>query len=368
MRHHLALLLWFGCGLPLLGACGDGQNGAATAADASAASGGSPANSGGITGNDGAGGVTGTGGHTTPDASFDAATALPDASPDAGGDATRPTPFSWTRTQLPVFTRGIGGARDEVWVVGEGGGIVTSRGDDVWIRRITDTGARLTGAWGTGPDDVYVSVYQNFVLHWKGGQWQHEFRGIAAGTIFLGVWGRAADEVYALSGAVLRSSGDGLWTQVPIADQGSIQALWTAGPNDFWTIDNRGVVNHVKDGQRSIEKTAFTRGIGIWGSGPSDIYALCIDGISHSRGDGKWTVEVRFDTMHLGGAGVWGAGSSDVSVVTQEGQLWRSRGDGQWWPEVIDPALASGNDVVGIWGADARNVYVATYSAVYHGR
>jgi hypothetical protein len=235
-------------------------------------------------------------------------------------------------------------------------------------RRPTDTGAQLTGVWGTAPDNVYVSVRSNFVLRWTG-SWKHESQGIPAGATFRGVRGSDANDVYIYGGRIFRSAGDGVWTPVPIQDQlGDILSLWVAAPGDLWGVDTIKSVYHLKGGATNIQQTGAP-GVprGIWASGPTDIYVVTTEAIVHSRGDGRWTIQQTFGGQ-TGATAVWGAGPNAVFVGTFDGRILRSGGDGRWVSQTIDPAATAYRDVLAIWGTSPSNVYVATTTTVYRGR
>jgi hypothetical protein len=236
----------------------------------------------------------------------------------------------------------------------------------MWTPRIgTGTGATLTGVWGTAPNNVWVSVNANVILRWTG-SWQRETLGIPAGAVFAGVSGTGPQEIYAHGGSLYRSTGDGLWARL---DSPPIFVLWARAPDDLWLSDAVGNLYRSRDRAatwpRQAEEIPGRNFSGIWASGPDDVYVVSGEAIGHLRG-GVWVTEMRVNTMVVAFTSVWGAGPGDVFVGASDGQVYRSRGDGRWQPERVDPARQM--RIVGVWGTGPRNVYLATWGGIYHGR
>jgi hypothetical protein len=283
---------------------------------------------------------------------------------------TRPRAMVWVREPNgPTFARAVSGTGgNDVWVVGDSGTVRHSMGDGTWSYRNVSVGGsgRLTGVWGSAPNNVFACAFANVIVRWDGsGTWQRF--GFPAGEVFEDVWGSGPDDVYAGGRGVYRWNGTS-WTLMP--DLTSAMSIWGTGPNDVWMLNGSSWVTHKRaDGTWVKEPTDLTApGVAIWNSGPNDIYLLTAAEVAHSTGDGKWARQ----TLAGKAAGeiltaLWGSGPSDVYVGSDDGNLFRSTGDGRWYPEKVDPATPS-TLVDGIWGSSRDNVYVVTGSGTFRGR
>ena len=216
---------------------------------------------------------------------------------DAGGEAPagpRPVALTWVREGPNARGDVIRGtAADDVWLVSKGGDIWHSRGDGTWQDRSDERSWQLTGVWGSGPDDVYVSVLANFVYHWNGTAWGKQTDGIPIGLTYRTIWGSGPNDIIVAGPSVYRSNGDGRWMgqTVPLT-VGPFVDIWSSGPNDIWVLANNGVARWKGDGQWRAELGPRERGaVDIWGSGPNDVYVLYFDAVAHTDGSGTWTFQ-----------------------------------------------------------------------------
>jgi hypothetical protein len=283
----------------------------------------------------------------------------------------RPPALTWVK-EGPTFIGDVirGTAADDIWVVNKAGSAWHSRGDGMWQYRSPGTW-QLTGVWGSGPNDVYVSVLANFVFHWDGMEWKKQTDGIPIGTTYRTVWGTGAGDVFVAGGSVYRSAGDGRWAGLPHrAGVGPFADIWGSGPSDVWVLGEGGIARWRGERGWQYEPKPGVRGaVGIWGSGPNDVYVLYFDAVYHTDGNGTWTTqsvpEKQGDNEDF--KAIWGSGPTDVYIGGGEGRVFHSKGDGRWFAEPIDPALPRLN-ISSIWGTGPNNVYLATPGGVYRGR
>jgi hypothetical protein len=283
----------------------------------------------------------------------------------------RPTPLVWVK-ESPIFGRAIGGTGPEdVWVVGTNGRAWHSRGDGVWQERSADTPWELNSVWGSGANDVYASVMANLVLHWNGQLWEKQVEGIPIGATYAAVWGSGPRDIYLAGPGLYRSSGDGRWMrQTWPVGAGPFVGIWGSGPNDVWVLGGGGVLRSKGDGIWRLENTGRTIAVtAIWGSGPDDVYALYGGAVAHTRGDGSWTVTEIPDRLPVGEvlSDIWGSGPSDVYITADAGRVFRSLGDGRWFPETVDAKLGAFS-IFAVWGSGPGNVYLLTAGGIYRGR
>lgn len=177
-------------------------------------------------------------------------------------------------------------------------------------------------------------------------------------NIYEGVWGSAANDVYAVgrSGRLAHSTGDGKWTAQPTTTSAHLTGVWGSSASDIYVSVNSNFILHsVGDGTwQHQDYTVGTTFDDVWGSGPSDIYVVGA-GAVHGTGDGKW--ETPAQSLGSGTTfAIWGSSDSNIYAVRDgsgDQTISHSTGDGKWKAETT-PA---GPKMQWIWGADANHIY-----------
>jgi hypothetical protein len=274
----------------------------------------------------------------------------------------------WVKETSMVLGDAINGTgAHDVWVVDGAGNIWHSEGDGTWTSRTAESGWRLTGVWGSGPNDVYVSVRANFVFHWNGAGWAKQTKGIAIGLTFETIWGSGPTAVYMADPSIYHSGGDGQWQglDVPLGS-GPYVGIWGSGANDVWALGSGGVARWNGRTWKNESTGEMTGAAAIWGSGPNDVYAVYGDHIRHTDGGGSWTVQPSppFKSALEQMISIWGSGPDDIYIGGTEGRIFHSRGDGQWIPQVVDPRVP-GVSIYGIWGTGPQNIYLLAATGIF---
>jgi photosystem II stability/assembly factor-like uncharacterized protein len=132
---------------------------------------------------------------------------------------------------------GVTGSAGGLWIVGDGGVVLTSRGDGKWEQADAGTRADLAAVWSQSSKNVWVAGTDT-VLRWDGDSWRElnvprgAYRAIAGND-------RGAIAIGAEDGRVLVSSDNGKTWKLSIALDASIEALWYA-PNGDLSIAGAG--------------------------------------------------------------------------------------------------------------------------------
>jgi hypothetical protein len=192
------------------------------------------------------------------------------------------------------------------------------------------------GFWGSGPQDIYVTVLPYPVT---GYQCSNLFHSMGNGTwtplalpskCVYGVWGDSATDVYAgSSDGLLHWSGSGVWT------------LAAPGPNAVMPLGGAGT---------DLFSIAAPNGTGGWS-----------DGLLHFSGRwGNWEQEAqvpgKLNGMWVGpGDDVYAVGSQPDARGT--GSTIVHRGSDGTWRQEIDPAFNQGG-IAAVW-ASGTDVYAA---------
>ena len=272
-----------------------------------------------------------------------------------------------------------GSSSNDVWAVGENGTMVHwdgktwqalgsypgsvadtfgavngSSAGDVWALGVTAVhwdGAAWTtsptyavmgaGAWGTGPDDVWVVGRGGYITHWDGALWSLVPSTIT--TDLFAVWGSGPDDVWATGdvGVAMHWNGSAWSAKAPPGVE-PLHGLWGSSATDVWAVGITGVVNHWNGAAWSSSGSGLTvRAVS--GSGPSDVWAVGTGPMMHYDGnvwslvtnpvggllDGVWT-HTPADAWAVGAGGqIPALGRQDLVIVCERGDHEPERGVGQ---------------------------------------
>jgi hypothetical protein len=220
------------------------------------------------------------------------------------------------------------------------------------VPSIPDAGGLLsiTGIWGSGPDDVWLS--NDVIDHWNGAAWSPylDTGGTLAGLSPGGVWGSSADDVWMMSldnatrAHILHWNGTA-WSQTIAPGEPDVLSDGGAPPGSYVLMR-------------------------VWGSGPDDVWSVGFDPfhlrwpapIVHWSGT-EWTLS-RFPDMVL--ESVWGSGPDDVwavgargprrAILHYDGTAWSLAQGGAL--DVPDASIENANDSLDdIWGTGPNDVW-----------
>jgi len=164
-----------------------------------------------------------------------------------------------------------------------------------WVCQEFPSLAPQHAIWGTAKDDIYVVGDGGGIYHFDGSSWAQ--MSTPTSESLLDVWGFAGGPVFAVgtNGTILRMAGS-TWVQMPFpANPGTadsvlptLRAIWGASPADILVCGQGTVQNHAMlhfDGTqwRQCDDDP-TDAYGLWGSGTNDVFLVGFDGIFHYEG------------------------------------------------------------------------------------
>ncbi|MBX7196747.1 MAG: hypothetical protein K1X94_32140 [Sandaracinaceae bacterium] len=188
-----------------------------------------------------------------------------------------------------------------------------------------------------------------------------------AGNSLSGVWGAAADDVWAVGtlGTILHFDG-ATWSAVPSGTTTGLNAVWGSGADDVWAVggesfwtftdEGTGVLLHW-DGTRWSTTMPGSRGLfGVWGTSASDVWAVGHDTILHYDGatwtrqptdmpyalysvyaaapDDVWAVGDYWPVLHYDGS-TWTAAPDGLRGIGATGAVWGTGADDVWTSSLI---------------------------------
>lgn len=311
---------------------------------------------------------------------------------DDDGGPTGRCKIETTEAESGADLVGVFGDSGDVLVVGPGGDVL-QLGESGWSEVATGLPGQLLDIWG-GPDGEWFVVGRDadsgtsVIGHYDGSEWQemaHPHPHPEYEEELTGVWGSAADDVWAVGQGggyrILRYDGT-QWNMVWESSQ-ALTKIWGSGP-DFAVITggaDAGSSILIYDGAEwsplevELPDPACAGAINsAWGSGPDHFYVVgraCgeVADINHpliaEYSDGAWTALLHQDPDYdeIAGGGlsatlndVWGfsadvifAVGDDYSYLVEAGQLTQ-----------IEPSSLS------VWGRSLAEIFAVGAQGMIH--
>jgi hypothetical protein len=244
--------------------------------------------------------------------------------------------------QQRMFTGAWGSGPNDVFAVGTAGTIVRWDGT-TWSPMSSGTTADLESVWGTGPNDVFAvggafmtGPASGTILHWDGKTWSPMSPPASNVGGYLGVWGSGPSDVYAVGSQI--SHWDGMsWSAIGLGPSGpsappsgpapppggpglptGYRAVWGSGRDDVFV--GGGGVAHWDGKSWSTMSTGDVEAI--WGSGPQDVFTIGGSQVLHWNG-ASWSdiTPALAPPTYFYFYTVWGTGPNDVLVTGVDTRL-----------------------------------------------
>ena len=170
-----------------------------------------------------------------------------------------------------------------------------------------------------------------------GRNWKPSYKGIPGRPVRYGIWGSAADDVFALghTGSIVKDGYndqrilhfDGRqWSdQMDMIPPQPLRAIWGSSSREVFAVGDRGLSVRY-DGKRWLamepagKRTTWQRLNAVWGRSPSEVYAVGDFGTALRYDGQRWEVMPTNSDSHL--YGVWGdAGCNHLFAVGATGTI-----------------------------------------------
>jgi hypothetical protein len=266
-------------------------------------------------------------------------------------------PLTGQTSQVPVSIT----VKNDIKDLSNDGMVRRLAGGDLQLLK-TGVNKNIYGVWGTAADNVYAVGAQGTLLHWNGGSWTLQ-ASLGGGTADLrSVYGADATHVWAVGTAGAAAAFNGaVWKAIPMLSgtanfNGVFAATKSGGGYDVWAAAQQGLYRLVESGgQAGLQKfnpTPYGNYLGIHGSDAEHIWAVGMTGvIAHWNGQ-SWKQQTSTTSIAL--RSVWAASATSVFAVGEKGQILRY--DGQVWKAMQSPTQQT---LASVWGTSDKDVWAA---------
>jgi hypothetical protein len=216
----------------------------------------------------------------------------------------------------------------------------------------------LLGIWGTAANDIWAVGYGGTFLHYDGSSWQ-VVPSDATNDLFS-VRGSSPSEIWAVGrgGALWHYNGTS-WSesgQSRTLTTVNLNALWSSAANDYFAVGRFGNILHF-DGTSWTRTTSGTEDLtGVFGFAANDVWAIGPNGtLLHYNGT-AWQASPQsgvLTTEFL--TSIWGSAANDIYVSGGNNVLLHY--DGSTWSMVTLATPSMNIDV--LWGSGPRDVFAA---------
>lgn len=243
--------------------------------------------------------------------------------------------------------------------------------------RIADSFKFTTETYGVTSvpgGDVWVVGQEGYAARVKPGL--TEFKTVGGSSSLVGIWGAAANDVWAVGASGLRLR----WTGTAWASAGSANVTFRGitgfGASDVWAYGSSDLSKPYVErwtgaAWAPVAAPAPSGAVGsisgissLWGSGPTDVYAIVGESAGLPRAvhfDGTSWTTIAAVTGRL--RSVWGSAANDVWIVGGAGTVYHF--DGTRWSTQTSGVRY---DLISVGGSSASNVWIAGAGGVIHRR
>jgi hypothetical protein len=190
-----------------------------------------------------------------------------------------------------------------------------------------------SGIFGFAANDVWAVSDGGLILHYDGTKWTTQHVGMFD---LNGIWGGAPNDIWVVGdgGTLLHYDGTS-WTPMMSGTPLSLGAVYGSSTSDVWLIGDQGLVMHY---------SGADSGMG-WVTVDVPVPTLLVDGGIAPVGDGDTPIDL---------GGVWTDGPDDVWLIGDAGVILHY--DGKSWT-TTPTNLPTYKGIGGIWGSGPTDVW-----------
>ena len=148
--------------------------------------------------------------------------------------------------------------------------------------------AGWTGVWGAAADDVFAVGQQGKIAHYDGSSWSSQASGTS--SELLDVWGAASDDVFAVGegGTILHYDGKA-WSPMASGTTRRLGAVWGSAPDEVLAAGASGALLHYDGARWKRRRFPAAEWISsLSGLSPTDVHATTAQHVYHFDGT-RWS-------------------------------------------------------------------------------
>ncbi len=169
--------------------------------------------------------------------------------PPANAAVTEPNAWTVVKSVSNELLFSIWGdsATGKVFAVGDQDehkeGTVLFYDGKTWTKQSSGAPSALCGVWGSAADDVFAVGLLGTAIHFDGKKWSKMETGIE--SALLGVWGTSDKDVYAVGdqGVILHYDGKA-WSPVESHTEYGLFGVWGTGPDNVYIFGSCNLLLH----------------------------------------------------------------------------------------------------------------------------
>lgn len=183
-----------------------------------------------------------------------------------------------------------------------------------------------------------------------------------------GMWGSAANNVYAANHTGMLQYNGTAWSHVPAVRWRSLYDVWGSGTSTAWGVGEKGELVQWDGSAWTLFRydgtSVAAKGLGdfatparsytlrgVWGNSPTSVFAVGDSGVVLRYNGTTWSRMTTGTTVQLND--VWGSGPTDVYAATATGRLLRF--NGTTWSFVA--GVQAPGQLRSVWGNASNSVY-----------
>jgi hypothetical protein len=239
---------------------------------------------------------------------------------------------SWFSSGYPAAPLHFWGNSSVLYASTVAGTIVKLSGLSSFVQDFTATG-QLWGVWGAAANDVFAvggngNIYR-YTTSWN--------KMTNADTRTLNsVWGSGSTNVIAVGNAGAFLKYDGSWNALTPGTTADLKEVWGASATNVFAVGTGGTIIHYNGSTFTTMSSGTTRDLrGVFGTSATNVYAVGDVGTLLHYNGSTWTAIPAGTGARL--HDVWGTSASDIFVVGDLGVMLHF--DGMQWTPVKRSAV-----------------------------
>lgn len=213
--------------------------------------------------------------------------------------------------------------------------------DGTWTVMTSPTTQYLNGVWGRAANDVYAVGEGGAIFHYDGRVWEPLETGTPNSLYAIG---GSATQVYAVGVRTVVRHAGASWTSIGVATGSVVDVTLGSAPGEELVLGQAALYQRRTQGLVAISGVPATSEgyAGVWASG-SEMFVGDADGNVHHYNGASWSTQAveNYEIMHA----LWGSDPDNVYAASKDARLVHYNGAG-WSSETTRMSVVDTRPVV----------------------